>query len=392
MGVKRILGLMFNLLLIFIIVVPVWGQGEKDGVQRKPGHIWRVENGDLMISQSESVEEDLVFYGKRLEIDGVVKGDLIIVSGDIVINGTVEGSVLGLTQGKLSVNGRIGGNLRTLAQEIDINGNIEGSATVGAIQMSTSNNSRFGNGLLGLFFVLEMDGRVDGKAEISSISLARIGGRINGDLKVSGNMVDWVSPLEVTGKVIDSSIMSTPPSQKKGIKIGNHQYEKGDLTEQYQIVKVAMFALFIWLLGTTLLSLTFYRLFPRLTWSMSEPTMVNFRRSLLIGLSCLVAIPIAINLLFLSKVGIPIAILFLLIYFLLLIVFEIPVYLWVGRLLFKSKPNPVIMILMGALFQMIVFFTPLNFILIPLLLCLGIGMIVGQVRFQFRDRIIDTKI
>lgn len=369
--------------LLLMITVPVRGEGEKTA-EIKPGGAWRVENGDKVVVKTEVIPGDLIFNGDQLEVDGVVKGDLIILSGSVVINGEIEGSIIGLTGGKMTINGRIGRNFRALAQEVYINGNIEGSATVGAFRMVTAPNSRVGNGLMGTFVILELAGLIDGKADVNSMSLAKIGGRIDGDLKVGGTQLEWMPPLEVSGKVTDSTATANNPSKIKGVELGGYRIDQGNLADQYQTVKMVMIGLFIWLVGSLLLSLIFYRLFPRITWSMSEPSMANFRRSLLIGLLCLFGIPVLIYFLCLSMVGIPIAIFLLFLYLVLLIGFEIPVYLWLGRIVFKSRLRPGMMIVMGAAFQTIIFFIWPAYLL---LVCLGMGMIAGKIKFQFRERI-----
>lgn len=385
---RRIVGWMMGLCMVLMIAVPVWGQGEITG---KPGGAWQVESGEKVVVKDETISGDLFFNGDQLEVDGVIKGDLIILSGDVVINGAIEGSVIGLTGGKLTVNGRIGRNLRVLAQEIYINGTIEGSASVGAFQMTTAPNSRVGNGLMGTFLMLELAGQVDGMAEITSIGSTKIGGRINGNLKVSGNQLEWASPLKVSGKVTHTTSTANNPSKIKGVKIGSYSVDKGNIADQYQMTKLVMIGLFIWLVGSLLLSLVFYRLFPRVTWSMSEPTMANFRRSLFVGLFCLIGIPVVIYLLFLSMVGIPIAILLLLFYLLLLMGSPIPVYLWLGRITFKSKLHPGIMIVMGSVVQLMLFLIQaMTFFILPTFLlsvCVGMGMIAGKIRFQFREKI-----
>jgi hypothetical protein len=384
--VKRVVGWMLALGLGLMIAAPVWAAPGATA-ELKPGRpdgTWRIENGEKVVVKSEVIPGDLIFNGDQLEIDGVVQGDLIILSGNVVIGGAVEGSVIGLTGGKVTVNGRIGRNLRVLAQDIYINGNIEGSSTVGAFRMVTAPNSRIGNGLMGTFIMLELTGRVEGMASVTSMSFAKIGGQIHGDLKVSGTQLQWAPPLEVSGQVTDATSTAHNPSKIKGVKLGGYRLDKGNLADQYQMMRTVMIVLFIWFVGSLLLSLIFFRLFPRITWSMSEPSMANFRRSLLIGLLCLIGTPVLIYFLCLSMVGIPIAIFLLLLYLLLLMGFGIPVYLWLGRLIFKSKLRPGMMIVMGALFQAIIFFIWPAFLVS---VCVGMGMIIGKIRFQFRERI-----
>lgn len=325
---KRVISVIIGFCLILLITVPVWAGP------------WRIENGAKVIDKAEVVQGDLIFNGEQLRVDGTVTGDLIIQSGEVVINGTIKGDLIGFTGGKVTINGLIGRNLRVLAQEIEHNGNIEGCATVMSFRFEATPHSRIGAGLMGTFLDLSLAGRIDGPVELTGYHSTRIGGRIAGDLKVDGVETNWSPPLEILGKVSDATVKANDPSKLKGVKLGGYRFTEGNLTEQYQVLKYGMIVLFVWLVGSLLLSLVFYRLFPRTVWSMSEPSMVNFRRSLLGGLLCLIGTPFLIYLLCRIVVGIPIAIVILLLYLLLISGFAIPVYLWLGRLIFNSRLRP----------------------------------------------------
>jgi hypothetical protein len=372
--VKKILCLIFGIFMILAAAVPVFAEP------------WQIANGEKTVSKDEVVKGDLLFNGQLLKVNGIIQGDLIIQSGDIIINGQIEGSVIGFTPGKLTVNGLIKHDLRVLAQEVVLKGSIDRSVTIGAVSFVTTPISRIGNGLFGAFAGIELAGHINGPVNITSLSSTVVGGQINGDFKGSLASITWKPPVEITGKVFDYTLMPKDPTGIKGVKIGEYRFNQAGFIEQHQqLMKLMFIALFVWFLGSLLFSLIFNRLFPRTAWNMSEPSFANFRRSLFTGAVCFLGIPFLIHILCYTIVGIPIAIFLLLFYLLLILGFSVPVYLWLGRLIFKSRLRPGLMILAGALLMGLI--TPILFIFQIIFVMLGMGMIVGHIKPQFKEQV-----
>jgi cytoskeletal protein CcmA (bactofilin family) len=370
----KIAGLIFGILMILMIAIPVFGEP------------WQIASGAKIVSKDEVVKGDLLFNGQLLKVNGRIQGDLIIQSGDIIINGQIEGSVIGFTPGKLTVNGTVKDDLRVLAREVVLSGRVDRSVTIGAVSLVTTPSSRIGNGLYGTFAGVTLAGHINGPVDLTSFSSTVVGGQISGDFKGSLASITWEPPVEITGKVFDYTLMPKDPSRIKGVKIGEYRFNQAGFLEQYQpLFKLMLMASFVWFLGSLLFSLIFYRLFPRTAWHMSEPSLANFRRSLFIGAICFLGIPFLIQILSYTVVGIPIAVFLLLFYLLLLLGFSVPVYLWLGRLIFKSRLRPGWMIFWGALLMGLV--TPILLVFQIILVMLGMGMIVGNIKPQFKERV-----
>jgi cytoskeletal protein CcmA (bactofilin family) len=348
---------------------------------------WQLMNGDATIEKGTVINGDLLFSGERLEVDGEIKGDLVVWSGEVVMNGRIEGSILGAVWDRLVVNGEVLGNIRGFTGDMRINGRINGSITTAAVLLNTSRHSVIGQGILGVFSNVNLQGTVNGDVDLKSAPLTRIGGRINGNLKVEGAPVIWQAPLVISGNVNDYSGVARDPSKIKGIALqGNYLLHQPHVDFAASSGVITLISI-VWFIGSLLASLILYRLFPRTMWTITEPSRINFRRNMLAGLISLVCIPIAILILTITLVGIPLAILLGLIYMILLLFFGIPVNLWFGRLLFKSRLHPSLMIILAGIILMLISFIPvINMAVFLILLVLGMGTIVGNIRPQIFER------
>lgn len=221
----------------------------------------------------------------------------------------------------------------------------------------------------------------------------RIGGRISGDFKTEGASIEWFSPAEITGNVTEHGYETSSTKKLGKVKIGGtyHYYKMAD-DKQFEI-KLDPWILLVWFLGNLLLSLIFYRLFPRTAMEMTEPTAAKFRRGMVTGLISLVGIPIAILILLLTVVGIPIAIILGLFYVILLLAAGVPINLWFGRLVFKSRPRPVLQTILGSLTLTLIGLFPLiGFISQFLVILLGFGLVLGNIRLQYKEPSINLNV
>lgn len=348
---------------------------------------WRVMTGEETIEKGQVVPGDLLFSGDRLVVEGEIKGDLVVWSGQIIVNGQIDGSLLGAAWDKLVVNGVVKGHIRGIVNEITINGKINGSITAAAAQMNTSPHSLIEQGLLGAFSKVDLQGIINNTVDLNSAPLIRIGGLINGNLKTQGAPITWQAPLQITGEVNDYSGVDSDPAKIKGVTIrqGYHSHQPQTVpsaTSGY-ITLISI----VWFIGSLLATLILYRLFPVTLWMITEPSRTNFRRSMLTGLISLIGIPLVILILALTLVGIPLAVLLGLLYLILLFFFGIPVNLWVGRLIFRSRFHPSLMIVLAGLLLLLISFIPVvNIAIFIVFLLLGSGMIVGNIRLQISER------
>ena len=350
---------------------------------------WQIESGIFKVAKDEVIAGDLFFSGEKLEVDGNVQGDLVLFSEEVTVNGRVDGSILGVVSQELKINGEVGGSLRGFFGEtyISKNGAVNGSFTGIGVKLVAEEGSLIEKGILGRFNEIYLQGKIAGPVSITGFK-TKLGGEIRGDLRVKGVQVTWVPPLTVTGKVIDSTGYDNNPAKLEGVRLeGGYQRQK-PVQDQISFFPQVAIILFIWFVGTLLTSLVLYRLFPKTAWSVTEPSAANFRRSLLVGLIGLIGLPILIVILIITIVGLPLAMLLGMFYLILLIFAGVPLNLWFGRLLFKSRLNPVLMTVLGSLFLTLLHLIPIVSLLVnPLLSVLGMGMIISNIRPQLNQHL-----
>ncbi len=376
---KTVMLLIIGAVIMLGTGIPVWASP------------WQISGGERIISKGQVISGDLIFSGSRLEIEGTIEGDLLVLAGEVRIDGRVGGSVLGVVSERLTINGTVARDVRVLALELLLNGAVDRNLTVWTYHLATGPQSRIGQGILGKMIELKLAGTVGGPVDVNSYNFNQIGGRIGGDVIVRGAPARWTSPLAIGGKVLDYSVAPSNPSHVKGVAVAGGYEVKVDQGNGLILM------LFLgWLLGSLILSIVIFRLFPRTVWRITE-TSATFRKNLLIGMAGFIAIPVLIAIFstgivfpYLSLISLPFIILLILLYIGLLFFSGILVNIWFGRLLFRSKLHPVLMIVLGGLTLAILNTLPLiNLGLVLVTNCVGFGMILRSFKFQFKDEPAD---
>lgn len=158
-------------------------------------------NSELVIVREDTVFPDDLYAGAiRVIVDGKLDGDLVAFAAEeVVINGTVTGSVMALTP-RVEVNGEIEGSLRAVGSSISVAGRVGGDLVAAAIDIRLSPSSdvrgdvlvwawearalgTVGADLGGSQRHLDLAGEIEGNVDVSSTNLAVVD-----DLVVSGDL------------------------------------------------------------------------------------------------------------------------------------------------------------------------------------------------------------
>ena len=124
-----------------------------------PARAERVQSNLVLIRDEDVVDEDLYAAGNIVQVDGRVEGDLFAVAyQEVRVTGTVTGDVVALT-GKVVIVGEVGGSVRAVAGSVIIEGIVGGDVFVGAREVRTDPGSRIGRDLL----AWSWDARVEGE-------------------------------------------------------------------------------------------------------------------------------------------------------------------------------------------------------------------------------------
>ncbi|HEY8465006.1 MAG TPA: polymer-forming cytoskeletal protein [Bacillota bacterium] len=373
---RHFISVLITLMLLVVMVLPAAATP------------WELRGGVDLIGPNQQIAGDLFFSGDTLEVEGEVRGDLVVFARQVMVSGRVTGNIVGLVTDRLVIEGEVAGDIRVLAGHMVIEGAVGQMVSAYGLRLTTAPNSRVATGILGAFGALKLTGTVAGPVEVRVWGDNQIGGRIGSDLISRGAPIQWLAPITVNGRVDEYSVSPAKPEVADGIEITRGYHFHRVKTDSPLLFRWILMASLVWFLGSLLLSLIFYRIFPRTTWAITSPTLENLRRSILTGTITLFGIPLLIVILFLTTVGLPLALVLFLLYLALLILAGVPFNILLGRIVFRQyrevRPaHPNLLVVTGCLLASL--FSILPYIGLVLPTCLGMGMIVRLIKPEFKD-------
>ncbi len=179
----------------------------------------------VIISEDDTVEDDLYAAGLKVVVEGVIEGDLIAFAAEeVVISGEVRGSVIAATP-SVVVSGRVGGSVRATGSRVEVTGSVgrDVVAAVFAVTLSPDStvtgdvwlwafratiSGSIGGDLEGTLRTMDLEGEVEGDVEITATRL-----RVTGPLTVGGDL-GYRSPREATGldeATVDGAVVHETP-------------------------------------------------------------------------------------------------------------------------------------------------------------------------------------
>jgi hypothetical protein len=194
--------------------------------------------------------------------------------------------------------------------------------------------------------------------------------------------------VKIAGRVDDYSGMASKTAFNQKVRIGKGYHAHRTPTDFSPYYKYLFLFSLVWFLGSLLMSLIFYRIFPRTAWQITQPTVAMLKRSFIVGLIILIAVPVMIVLLLITTVGLPIALVLLLFYLILLICANVPVSLLLGRIVMRQygpgyPARPSLLIFTGSLIASLIAAVPVLGFILPI--CTGMGMLVQNIRPEYKE-------
>jgi len=159
--------------------------------------------GDVtyVLQDGQTVEHNLHVLSNSARIDGVVKGDLIVgSSSDVVINGRVEGDVV-VAGGRVEVAGVVTGDVRGIA----VGFRVASTGEIGGDLLMVSSSVVVDGTVSGDVQVLArrttVGGTVAGSLDVMGSQLS-VSGTINGSIHTHGADVELLGSAQVEGDVV----------------------------------------------------------------------------------------------------------------------------------------------------------------------------------------------
>jgi hypothetical protein len=178
------------LLVAVILIGPVAGvvaaQDDGEATSRS--------GGTVVVGPDETVDGDLSIVAGTAIVQGTVNGDLSVVGGDVLVAGTVNGDV-DTVAGAVRVTGDVSGSLSGTSGNLFVG---EGGQVGGDIDYASGN--------------VVIDGTVGGDATIGAGSI-RLGENavVQGDFEYDADSFDRAAGAQVQGQIVrNSNLVSAP--------------------------------------------------------------------------------------------------------------------------------------------------------------------------------------
>jgi hypothetical protein len=254
-------------------------------------------SGGGSVELDKRVEGDAFLSGGRVAVRGPVKGDVAVAGGDITIADTV-GQDLYAAGGSVAISSQVAGNARIAGGQVTIShrGGIAGKATVAAASV-------------------QMAGRVGRYLAVYAESV-RIEGEVGGDLRIVARSVEIGPEAKIGGKLIYRS----PQLAKIGptaVIAGGVTYVEMDWPSGKvdSIARAATWiSLILLVLSLLLVGAIMILAFPEFSARAAQTMRSDPWKSLGLGFSLLLCLPVAAILFMITVIGIPLGMALLLFY------------------------------------------------------------------------------
>jgi cytoskeletal protein CcmA (bactofilin family) len=374
----KLFRLLFSLLL-FVIVL-----------QRAPlAAAFEVRSGDsASLAHDQVVNSSMLAAGESVTIDGIVRGDVFCAGQRITISGLVDGDVLCAGQ-SIVISGVVTGNTRLMGQTIDIQGTVRRNASIVGQTVTLTGDGSINGEMLLAGQTLALDGLI-GKGLNVAGQTVELNGRVNGDVWTANQTVTVGEKAIIGGNFKYTSQNQTQIPKTASISgvvtFTQAEREKGNksITSSWkQIPKSSPVNLLTGILWNMFIVFLLVLFFPKKVQYVVErmknrPLWTGF-----IGFLALIILPMLGILLALTIIGIPFAVIWFILYALVVGISRSFAAVMVGGYVIESfftklKNRRFVPVLIGVPVLWLIFHTPFIGGLISfLMVCWGMG---GMVR------------
>ncbi len=339
-----------------------------------------------VVSVDETVNDDVYVTSTKGVVDGTINGDLTIFTGDLIINGSVTGSVNVFSSGTVTVSqdGSVGGSVRGAAVNVKIFGEVGSDLFITAASIVVEEPGTIGRDVMAFGGVLRVEGTVGRDVRGRTVRTV-IDGDVGGDIDIATQKFEVGSTASVAGDVqyrsqVDASISS-------GAQISGSVKR---LPTQSNFIYGVILALAntIGFLGFIVVGVV--ALFvARGSGSRAAGAMItNPIKTFLWGLGAVIALPVVTVLLAATLVGLPLALLLVMVMVAGLIIGPVPAIAALGnRILFKRGGLLGAFVVGAILWRLAIWLIPLvGGVLFVIALVWGVGAwIVGMLAARNDD-------
>lgn len=280
---------------------------------------------------AETIKGPIFKAEEVINFNDTVDGDVFLLSGDVTVNATISGDLIVLA-GQADINGTIDGDLRVAAGQIDLGATVNDDVTLAAGQIKTTPTTQIKNTLTAAGGAINLNGQVGDNAwltggQINILSNAQLGN----DLKIFHQQDPVIDPqATIFGDLITKQIDPQETESGKNFNFSQNKMVK-KVTAFVAVQKLVALSIEI-LIGALLIVLM-----PKLSKLLIKLNQLKPPQNIGWGFLTLITVPVASILLFISLIGIPLAVFALMLYGFAIYLARVLAGLSLGNNLLKDK-------------------------------------------------------
>ncbi len=300
-------------------------------------------SGRVIVTAEDVVTEDLYAFGDRVIVEGVIQGDLFVVTGHLTVTGRVEGDVMGMVGGPARIDGEVTGSVRLAAVDLVITGSVGDDAAL--VTAESTIEGSVGRDVLVIAGSIALDGSVGRDVRAQAMRLS-IDGPIARDVHARTGRLALEDEAVVGGDVLYKASSDARVDPAAAV---NGRLTRRDVIAPVWAKAVSRLFLFFSTVGFVFAGLVAAWLFRG--WSARAVTAAERRpgRSAVIGLGIVLLPPVLVLPLFLTLVGIPLALMLLLAWLGALFLGPLPAVTAAGKRIVKGRGGFAAALVVGTL-------------------------------------------
>jgi cytoskeletal protein CcmA (bactofilin family) len=344
--------------------------------------------GVVTVPAGTVVDDDLFAAGQSVTVAGQVNGDLYAFGQTVTVTGTVERDLLAAGQ-QITVDGVVNGDVRAAAQSVVINGRVEGNVTAAGQLLLLDQRGQVGGSVVGVGQTLNLLGSV-GRGVTAGAETLHLGGLVGGNVTADVGTLTLDPSARIAGRL--SYTAEREAAVPAGTVAGSVQFRPTERAERPPPPAPLLGGLFtpfgvIWLIGMLIAGVLLVYFLPEFAMGAARQVQAHPWRSVGVGLLAFFGGPVLVLLLAVTLIGLPLAVLVGLGYFLGLYVGWLLLGLAVGSLLAllarRWRPvaplGPAWLVVIGLVVLYLLSHLPgIGWLVVFLGLCFGLGALLGQ--------------
>jgi hypothetical protein len=309
-----------------------------------PGALGLVRTASrVIVPEGDVIAEDLTAVAGRVIIEGTVEGDLIVVVGELTITGSVTGDVIGFASTRVRVDGTVDGSVRIASPSISIGGAV--GDDVAALAVDADLDAVVGRDVLVVAGSADVAGTT-GRDVRGQAWWFDVAGEVGRDVLVKADSLDLEAGTRVAGDVLylassDAGVADAATVQGRLVR--------RTVLEPVWARAVERLVAVLGLLGLVLGGLTLAWLFRRTTRRAVAVTGDRPLAALGTGVALVLLPPLVAVPLSLTLVGLPVALLLLVLWVIGLFLGAVPAVSWAAGRLLGGRGGLPAAIVVGAL-------------------------------------------